>query len=78
MESRFRKLTLIEQVKNFYNSLVRMAKSPKKLVDKEEMIKRVSICDQCPLKKGMRCTVCGCFIKMKASFYTEKCPKENW
>jgi len=40
---------------------------------------RVDICQKCRhLEKGSRCTVCGCFIAMKAGLIAEKCPMKKW
>jgi len=40
---------------------------------------RVDICKKCRhLEQNNRCTVCGCFIAMKAGLAAEKCPLKKW
>jgi len=40
---------------------------------------RVDLCNKCRyLDKGSRCTVCGCFIALKAGLAAEKCPMRKW
>jgi heterodisulfide reductase subunit A-like polyferredoxin len=51
-------------------------------VSDEEKEKRLAICNSCPHKEELigqpRCGACGCFLKLKASLATEKCPKDKW
>jgi len=40
---------------------------------------RVDLCKKCRhLESNNRCTVCGCFISMKAGLIAEKCPLKKW
>ena len=39
---------------------------------------RVEQCNKCRYLEGTRCTVCGCFIAMKAGFKAESCPMRKW
>jgi len=39
---------------------------------------RISICNQCSDKCGSKCCICGCYLKKKAKWSTESCPKNKW
>ena len=39
---------------------------------------RVEQCNKCRYLEGTRCTVCGCFIAMKAGLKAESCPMRKW
>lgn len=39
---------------------------------------RISICNQCSDKCGNKCCICGCYLKKKAKWSTESCPKNKW
>lgn len=46
----------------------------------EEKIKRQEICSSCSFfhKESFRCKKCGCFLKWKTSWKTQKCPIGKW
>jgi hypothetical protein len=40
---------------------------------------RVFICDTCEFNKQFNtCSVCGCFVTVKAAIPTANCPKGKW
>ena len=41
---------------------------------------RLAICAQCPNYQIRRrtCSLCGCFMPVKASIATSSCPEERW
>ncbi len=39
---------------------------------------RLEICNSCDKLHKSRCSECGCFVSMKASWASEKCPLEKW
>ncbi|QDP68044.1 MAG: hypothetical protein GOVbin3264_25 [Prokaryotic dsDNA virus sp.] len=49
-------------------------------VNKETYKERLSICRSCDdyFKPTGTCTVCGCFMRIKASVSVMQCPKEYW
>ena len=49
-------------------------------VDTSTYYDRVHICSRCEWldHKDKECTVCGCPIETKASWKTERCPKNKW
>jgi hypothetical protein len=62
--------------------------NPNKYVSKEELVKRLTLCNSCPerleaskgnpLTKFSRCPECGCFLRLKARLETENCPLGDW
>jgi len=49
-------------------------------VDEETFAYRLGICRECPeyFKFTGNCKVCGCFMRVKASIGTLKCPLNKW
>lgn len=47
---------------------------------KEEYEKRLKICDTCSSRSNNRCSEmnCGCLLEVKASWKSEKCPRNKW
>lgn len=39
---------------------------------------RAKICDSCPHKKLVLCTMCGCVVAAKIRIKEAKCPIGNW
>ena len=39
---------------------------------------RYDICMNCEKLKGKTCGICGCFVKPKTRWSTEKCPIDKW
>ena len=75
--------SLAEQAKNLIlstaNVLAYAAVTGKIKTDPQTAGSRVETCKQCRhLENGNRCTVCGCFIAMKAGLAAEKCPMKKW
>jgi|TARA_R110002110_G_scaffold175861_2_gene379648 hypothetical protein len=50
------------------------------LVSSEVKKKRLAICNNCPrlFKPTKTCMECGCFMVVKATLPTAKCPKGKW
>ncbi len=48
--------------------------------DKELIESRLAICNTCPFfnKRLMKCTKCGCFMKLKTTLRKASCPIGNW
>lgn len=47
---------------------------------KDEQKKRLDICRSCDriIKATMTCKECGCFMKVKTTLKTARCPKNKW
>jgi hypothetical protein len=39
---------------------------------------RLNTCKLCEYLKNRQCSLCGCYIKKKAKWSTESCPKNKW
>lgn len=39
---------------------------------------RYNICKNCEKLKGKKCSICGCYVKTKTRWSTEKCPENKW
>ena len=72
--------TLLVWSKMFINSLLKYSQSGFKNVSHESKIYRLNICYSCELYdiKFNRCLSCGCFVNIKTSWATEKCPLDKW
>ena len=46
--------------------------------DEKTKEERLKICEGCDLYKNKRCTQCGCFMEVKTSSVTSKCPIGKW
>jgi len=60
------------------NVLAAAATSGKIAVDRSVVERRVAVCQVCPHLNGNRCTVCGCFISLKAGLNGASCPLNKW
>ncbi len=49
-----------------------------KTVNKTVYNYRLSLCNECKHLNEGTCEVCGCFVKHKAKWSTEYCPKHFW
>lgn len=39
---------------------------------------RLDICATCPKFEAPRCTMCGCYMKIKAAIPFTQCPENRW
>lgn len=46
--------------------------------DKTIVEKRLALCKKCRHLDGRRCTVCACFINIKAGLKAANCPLKKW
>jgi hypothetical protein len=73
---------LTQQIKNLgidLANVVAYAKSTGKVKAPEDTIKRrLDVCRSCPHLQNIRCTVCGCFISLKAGLEATSCPLKKW
>jgi hypothetical protein len=56
------------------------AKDGFKKVDDETFNKRMDICRGCEHfnKEATQCNSCGCYLNVKATWNSEKCPLDKW
>ena len=74
------KIFKVGYIKSFLRFLWSNILSGFKQVTHEQYYDRLAICRGCPFldHESLRCTDCGCFIKVKAKFKTEDCPQNYW
>jgi hypothetical protein len=68
----------IDMAKNLYRDTIAWAQSGFEVSEKDEIDRRLEICNLCEFFKDGRCTICGCFMALKARLATGKCPKGKW
>ena len=51
-----------------------------KKADPDLMKERLAICNECPWlnKSFVKCRKCGCFMKLKTTLMSAKCPEGKW
>lgn len=69
---------MLEQVGSLISSVASWGFSGCSRVPLNVQEERQTICNGCEFKKDDRCGVCGCFLKPKTSWVTEKCPLGKW
>jgi hypothetical protein len=65
---------LMEQAANLAGAAVRYVASGLRTTTKEEQVRRLSICRECPEFVGGKCRICGCFLMAKVRSAAEHCP----
>lgn len=70
----------LEMAKNLGKAVVNHTLNAGKNVSEEDYKKRLEICGGCQFHKDGRCLhkSCGCFLKRKAWWESEKCPIGKW
>jgi hypothetical protein len=65
---------------NIFNGIIGLAKNIFGVDQASQQLvtDRLKICNQCDLKCGARCAMCGCYIFLKAKLESEECPIEKW
>ena len=66
--------SLLRMVKNFTEELTDYIAAGAPAVTPEQYQKRLEACNNCPLLKKQRCTLCGCVVEYKAKWGTANCP----
>ena len=67
-----------EAALTFANVVVHAANTGEILAEKSVIEKRISICNVCTYKSGIRCQLCGCFLTPKAGLKASSCPIKKW
>lgn len=74
--------SVLEQAKNLALSVANVlayARTTGKVKAEPQTIAiRVDLCHKCRHLAETRCTVCGCFIALKAGLQAESCPLRKW
>jgi hypothetical protein len=72
-----------QQVKSFLGTMMDVMSHGIKtgqVVDRDKMEARLRICDKCEWlnRAHLKCTICGCFLHLKAPLVAANCPKGKW
>jgi hypothetical protein len=67
-----------EMAKNAVVSAAKFIGSGLKLLSKEDALSRYEICVDCDKLIGGRCSVCGCYMKLKSRVAAMSCPDGLW
>ena len=70
--------SLLTQAKNFTKATVRHVAGGMRKVTQEIYNQRLALCTACEHYLRGRCSKCGCFLRAKAWWASEKCPAEKW
>jgi len=70
--------SLFQQAKNITKAVGKHVASGFEKVSIQEYSERLSICSSCEYERGGKCLECGCFLKKKAWWKSEDCPKDKW
>lgn len=70
----------MSQLSNFVSSLINHSLNGFQNVNRETFNSRMNICRSCEFfdSSAVRCKQCGCFLNIKASWASEKCPIDKW
>jgi len=65
-------------ISRFARSVAEHVKKGAKSVMDDVYNRRLKECNSCGHKIGIRCRVCGCFVKVKAKWAEQECPEGKW
>lgn len=70
----------MQQVGSFANSLYNHMRNGLQNASLEDQNKRMSECENCDkfIRESITCGECGCFLLIKTSWASEKCPLDKW
>lgn len=71
---------ILTQVDSFLGSSIKYLANNMRNVSNEVAVCRMSICEPCEFydKESVRCNYCGCFLRIKTQWASEKCPIGKW
>ena len=70
--------SIFEQAKNLTKAVGKHAAGGFQKVTIVEYANRLSVCGGCEYEKDGKCSECGCYLKVKAWWKSEDCPKDKW
>lgn len=60
------------------NAIANAVKTGKLIAPESKVHKRIEICKGCRHLDETRCTICGCYVNVKAGLDSERCPLNLW
>jgi len=73
-----RKPSLVKKAANFTKAAVKHAANGFKNVPETVYNSRMEICNSCEKLDNGNCSECGCVVKLKTAWASEKCPIDKW
>jgi len=72
--------SIVKKIQNFATSVVNHISNGMIKVSDPIKEERMAICRACPLfnSSNKTCNKCGCFLEVKTSWASEKCPEGKW
>lgn len=71
--------SIAKQIANFSQAIVEHVSTGRVHVGEEDYKKRIDICNLCNyFRDDGRCSICGCYMKVKARWESQKCPFGLW
>ncbi len=72
------KLSLAKKAMNFTKAAARHVANGLKNVPTKVYNSRMELCNDCEKLSNGECSECGCIVKLKAAWGSEKCPIGKW
>ena len=71
---------IFDKIQNLAGSIFSHVSNSFENVNSDIKLQRLSICNSCEFldKDSKSCNVCGCFVEVKTSWASEKCPIDKW
>lgn len=70
--------SVTQKIANFAQAVVTHAAAGFPRLSEEETASRLAVCHECPQFHDRTCILCGCNMKIKASWADQKCPLGKW
>jgi len=70
--------SVFDQARNLTKAVGKHAAGGFEKVTISQYAERLSVCSGCEYEKRGKCLECGCYLKIKAWWKSEDCPKEKW
>ena len=70
--------SVFQQAKNFAKATSQHVRNGGRSVPEHVKQSRLDVCSGCEYLSSDRCSKCGCFVKIKAAWASERCPIGKW
>ena len=68
----------VTEIYEGFSNLVRANTGRLDIPTRIEGKRRLDICNTCPKREGMKCSLCGCYLPAKVLSPSSECPIGNW
>ncbi len=70
--------TLVETGLGFLKDTSKFILNGLPVLNDEDYTKRLEICNSCEFRKNHTCSICSCYLPIKARWKTTECPEKKW